>query len=314
MNLFRAALHVLALGVAAGPAVVAVASVAGWGHRWPDLLAQFAAPVLLASVALLVPLVWLRLWPAVGVTGLAIVGLLMAVAPEWWPERGTTAEGAPTLSLYSANVLWENDDTAAIARSIAEADTDVVILIELGDGPSAAIDTLLPDHPHRVTSPRAGRDGKAARSVVASRYPVTGIEDRRDGLHSVGATVQGPFGPVHVLGVHLTRPWPFQYQWGQISQVMAMTEIRDDLTGPVIVAGDFNAVSGARIGRQVQAEAGLVPAPGFPGTWPSFMPSATAITIDQVYRSPDLALLERRLGQANGSDHRPVITRFAPVG
>ncbi len=313
MNLFRAALHVLALGVAAGPAVVAVASVAGWGHRWPDLLAQFAAPALLAGVVLLVPLVWLRLWPAVGVTGLAIIGLLVAVTPEWWPERGIKAEGAPTLSLYSANVYWENIDTVAIARSIAEADADVVLLIELGDESSAAIETLLPNHPHRVTTPRAGRHGKAARSVLASRFPLTEIEDRADGLHAVGATVDGPFGPVHVLGVHLTRPWPFEYQWGQITQVMAMTEIRGTLDGPTIVAGDFNAVSGARIGQQVQAEAGLIAAPGFPGTWPSFVPSAAAITIDQVYRTPDLALIERRLGQPNGSDHRPVITRFAPA-
>jgi len=311
MNLFRAALHALALGVSAGPAVVAVASVAGFGHRWPDLLAQFGAPVLMASVVLLVPLLWLRLWPAAGVAGLAVVGLLVALAPEWWPERGVAADGAPTLSLYSANVLWKNGDTEAIARSIAEADADVVILIELGDGPSAAIDILLPDHPHRITSPRAGRSGKAARSVVASRFPLTGIKDRRDGLHSVGATVEGPFGTVHLLGVHLTRPWPFQYQWGQINQVSAISEIRDDLTGPTLVAGDFNAVSGARIGRQVQTEAGLIPAPGFPGTWPTAVPVITGITIDQVYRSPDLALVERRLGRANGSDHRPVITRFA---
>ena len=34
------------------------------------------------------------------------------------------------------------------------------------------------------------------------------------------------------------------------------------------------------------------------------------MTIDQVWRSPDLALLERRLGRKNGSDHRPVVTRF----
>ena len=34
------------------------------------------------------------------------------------------------------------------------------------------------------------------------------------------------------------------------------------------------------------------------------------ITIDQVYRSPDLALVSRRLGEPTGSDHRPVVTEF----
>jgi endonuclease/exonuclease/phosphatase (EEP) superfamily protein YafD len=45
------------------------------------------------------------------------------------------------------------------------------------------------------------------------------------------------------------------------------------------------------------------------------LPSALGITIDQVYASPDLAFVSRRLGQSTGSDHRPVvteITRAAP--
>jgi 2-C-methyl-D-erythritol 4-phosphate cytidylyltransferase/2-C-methyl-D-erythritol 2,4-cyclodiphosphate synthase len=34
------------------------------------------------------------------------------------------------------------------------------------------------------------------------------------------------------------------------------------------------------------------------------------ITIDQVYRSPDLALISRRIGEPTGSDHYPVVTEF----
>ena len=47
------------------------------------------------------------------------------------------------------------------------------------------------------------------------------------------------------------------------------------------------------------------------GTWPAVAPSVIGMTIDQVYRSPELAVLDRRLGLRTGSDHRPVITRFA---
>ena len=55
---------------------------------------------------------------------------------------------------------------------------------------------------------------------------------------------------------------------------------------------------------------GLLPAPGFPGTWPSALPAFAGIAIDQVYRSPDLALLSRRIGEPTGSDHYPVVTEF----
>ena len=92
---------------------------------------------------------------------------------------------------------------------------------------------------------------------------------------------------------------------------MALTERRLAAPEhPVIVAGDFNSVSSARIGKQIQADMGLIPAPGWPGTWPSQAPAFININIDQVYRSPDLALLNRRIGQPTGSDHRPVITEF----
>jgi endonuclease/exonuclease/phosphatase (EEP) superfamily protein YafD len=92
---------------------------------------------------------------------------------------------------------------------------------------------------------------------------------------------------------------------------MALTERRKAAPDhPVIAAGDFNSVSTARIGRQIQADMGLIPAPGWPATWPSQAPAFAGITIDQVYRSPDLALITRHLGQPTGSDHRPVVTEF----
>lgn len=310
MSVFRVILNLLAVGVLGAPLAVAVSALSGIGHRWPDILAQFTAPALFATGAVLMLLLLLRLWPAamVGVVTLAL--LAVAVWPQWMPDRGTATANGPTLSLYSANVLWENNDVSAIAASVREADADVVILIELGNGAAGRIEEILEAYPHRVGSPAIGRGGKPARSMIASRYPLSEIADRPDGLHAVGAVVQTPLGPVNILGVHLTRPWPFRYQWGQIGQTLALGEVRRDLAGPVIVAGDFNAVSSARIGRQVQAEIALIPAPGFPGTWPTRVPAFAGITIDQVYRSADLALLERRLGLPNGSDHRPVVTRF----
>jgi endonuclease/exonuclease/phosphatase (EEP) superfamily protein YafD len=310
MSAFRTILNLLAIAVLCAPLAVAGSALSGIGHRWPEILAQFTAPALFATGGVLALLLLLRLWPAVVVGVVTLALLAIAVWPQWMPDRGNARAQGPELSLYSANLLWENNDVSAIAASVREADADVVILIELGNGPAARIEEILGAYPHRVGSPAIGRGGKPARSVIASRYPLTAIVDRPDGLHAVGAVIRTPMGPVNVLGVHLTRPWPFQYQWGQISQTMALAEVRRDLTGPVIVAGDFNAVSSARIGRQVQAEVGVIPAPGFPGTWPTRIPAFAGITIDQVYRTPDLALLERRLGLANGSDHRPVVTRF----
>lgn len=306
----RRPFDLVALALVSGPLAIALSALAGLGHRGPDLLAQFVAPAMPATLVLAALFLLVRRpgWfaAAAGVAGL----LFLSAWPQWFPARTLPEPGAPEVRLYSANLWARNGDVEAIAASVAEADADIVVLIELGDAPAARLDEVLQRYPHRVATPRVDRASGAARSVIASRYPLSVIPDRPDGLHAVGAVAQTPLGPVNVLGVHLTRPWPFQEQWGQISQTMALTAIRRALDGPVIVAGDFNSVSSARIGRQMKAEAGLLPAPGFPGTWPAALPAPLGVTIDHVWRSPDLAVISRRLGRPTGSDHRPVVVEF----
>lgn len=312
LSLFRLLANLLAIGGFLGLAAFGAAALSGIGHRWVDILAQFTAPVAVATGVGVIACLVLRLWPAAAIGGLAALILLLAAWPQWTPPMGRPEPGAPTVRAYSANVWALNTDVEAMRRSIAAADADIVILIEFGDAPAARIDEVLAGYPHRAVLGRVDRPSGPARSVIASRTPILRqLPDPPDGLSTVGAVVDTELGPINVFGVHLTRPWPFQYQWGQISQVMALTERRRNAPdNPVIAAGDFNSVSSARIGLQMQTDMGLVPAPGWPGTWPSKLPAFLGITIDQVWRSPDLALLSRRLGEPTGSDHRPVITEF----
>lgn len=312
MTLIKLAANIAAGAVLAGLATFGAAALSGIGHRWVDILAQFTAPVLLAAVAATLVCLVLRLWPASIIGGLACLVLAIAVWPQWTPKTGVPVPNQPIVRVYSANLWVFNTDVAAMRRSIVAADADILVLIEVGEAPAGRIDELLAGYPNRTAIGRTRRPGDHARSIIASRYPILQrLPDRADGLSAVGATVQTPIGPINVFGVHLTRPWPYQYQWGQISQVMALSERRTAAPPhPVIAAGDFNSVATARIGRQIQTDMGLIPAPGWPGTWPSQIPAFAGITIDQVYRSPDLALFTRRLGQPTGSDHRPVITEF----
>ncbi|MDY6924343.1 MAG: endonuclease/exonuclease/phosphatase family protein [Pseudomonadota bacterium] len=296
--------------VFAVPLGLALATLTGIGHRWFDILAQFTAPALIVTVALTAVTALTRLKGAAMHGVLACVALMVVVAPQWFPAGPRPLPGAPVVGLYSANLYYLNDDVAAIRGSIAEADADIVVLIELGRDAARQADVLLEGYPYRAASMRLDQTRGPSRSVIASRYPLTPLADPPDGLHSVAAVARTPLGPVNVVGVHLTRPWPFQEQWGQISQTMALQAVVEGLTGPVVVAGDFNSVSSARIGEQVRRDLGLHPAPGFPGTWPTDLPAPVGLTIDQVYASPDLAFAGRRLGRPTGSDHRPVVTRI----
>lgn len=301
------ALLVLGLIPVAGTGLLVLA---GIDNRAVDLLAQFMAPMLITMLLLTAGLGLFRMKAAAVAGVLTCLVLTLAVWPQWFPKASAPDPGAAVVRVYSANLFYLNNDTARIRRSIEAADADIVVLIELASDPAASVDELLAGYPHRAASMRLDQTRGPSRSLIASRWPLTVRADPPDGLHAVAATVRTPLGPVNVVGVHLTRPWPFQHSWGQISQTMALEAVVRDLTGPVVVAGDFNSVSSARIGKQVQGDIGLRPAPGFPGTWPSDLPSGLGITIDQVYASPDLAFISRRLGRPTGSDHRPVVTEI----
>ena len=299
------------------PQTLAVAALSGIGHRWVDILAQFTGPALIVAIA---GLAWARLLRSKALVVAAAAACLLVVAagwPQWAPARGRPVEGGESFTLYSANLHARNTDVEAIGRSIAEADADVVALVEVGPGFSRRdLDVMLAGYPHRAIR-GAPLHPEAALSLIASRRPLTDLRLSIRYLSVVGAVVETPLGPVTVAGVHMTRPWPYQIQWEQIRQAEGLSGWARSVDGPVVAAGDFNSVSSARIGKIIKQDGGLVPAPGWPATWPSALPAFAGITIDQVYRTPDLALVERRLGRPNGSDHRPVITRFvraAPDG
>ena len=296
-------------GLVAAPTFMALVTLTGMRNQYADLIAQFTAPALFATLGLgiLLLLFRQRRWAVASLAPAAL--LLIAVSPQWFPAASRPEAGAASIRLYSANLWVRNGDVDAIAASIRQADADVVMLIELGDATAPHLEALVGDYPHRIASPRIDRPNGDVRSVIASRYPLVALP-RPDTFEAVGATAMTPLGPVNLVSVHLTRPWPFEESWGQISQTMALDEMLQGLSGPVVVAGDFNSVSNARIGSMVQRDIGLRPAAGFPGTWPATLPSALAITIDQVYASPDLAFVSRRLGRPTGSDHRPVVTEI----
>jgi endonuclease/exonuclease/phosphatase (EEP) superfamily protein YafD len=280
------------------PLGLAVVALSGMKNQYADFLAQFAGPALLGTAALTAVLAVARLKHSAILGAGAAVLLGVAVWPQWAPAGPRAEKGAPVVRVYFSNTHVFNDDVPAITASIREAKPDVVILTELGEATTRALDQVLADWPHRAL---------VGPTLVASRWPLTPFESPADGLDASVAEAETPLGKITLVGSHLTRPWPFVESWGQISQTMALQARLAGHPGPKLVAGDFNSVSSARIGRQVRDDIGLHPAPGFPGTWPTDAPSIAGITIDQVYASQDLAFVSRRLGLKNGSDHRPVV-------
>jgi endonuclease/exonuclease/phosphatase (EEP) superfamily protein YafD len=298
------------IGAALALAAIGAAAFSGVGHRWVDILAQFPAPAFACAVVLTVLALLLSMRRVAGLC-LAVSALLAAAAwSQWFPPRASPAPGSPSMTVYSANLWARNSDVTAQVRSVAAAQADIVMLVEVGDAVTPHLDRLLASYPHRLASQvHDGANGRS-RTVIASRWPL-GETNFSDPVWGLEAVAQTPLGPVRLVAAHMTRPWPFQYQWGQLIHAERLAQLKGDDMRPFILAGDFNSVSTARVGTLIKNLNGAWAAPAWPGTWPSFVPGAFRVTIDQVYYSPELALTSRRLGAPTGSDHAPVITTFS---
>jgi endonuclease/exonuclease/phosphatase (EEP) superfamily protein YafD len=294
-----------------GPWLVpALARFSGIGHRWVDIVAQFTAPALIGALVatLLVAALKRPRLMMVALTGLLVC--VVAVLPQAEPAHGVRDRNAPVLTVYSANLNADNGDVDAINASIRQARADIVILIEVSPAAFAARDVILADYPYQKASETIVPAGSRGSVIIASRYPLSDVAVEKDQLSALETLARTPLGPLHLVGVHMTRPWPFQYQWGQIIQAELLANRLKGVKDPILVAGDFNTVSNARIGRQIKAQTGLTPAGAWPGTWPTALPTWLGIGIDHQWRSDDLVFLSRRIGRRTGSDHYPVVTRI----
>lgn len=308
--IFLSVWPVLVCLILVGPWLIpAVAHFSGIGHRWVDILAQFTAPALIGSILASLLVMLMKRPPLMVMAFGALLLAAGAFLPQIAPPRGTPERGAPVLTVYSANLHAENSDVQAISASIRDAEPDIIILIEVSPEAFAARPEILANYPHQRASERIVPPGARGSVIIASRYPLSPVDMPSDQLSALHARAETPLGPLHLVGVHMTRPWPFQYQWGQIIQSDLLAGRLDRVTDPILVAGDFNTVSSTRIGRQIKAQTGLTPAGAWPGTWPTGLPSWLGIGIDHQWRSDELVFLSRRIGKRTGSDHYPVVTR-----
>lgn len=307
-------LTLLALAALAGLIAVGVADLSGSPRREAVLLSQFTGPTLVVGLMLIGACLALRRPRMAAAMALACMVLSAAMAPQLLPAGARAERGSPTVRLYLANIYIRNENVAAIARSIREAEADIVVLTEINSRvllDEARMARILPDHPHRLNSAVVGGPYRMNHGVIASRYPLQAeMLDQLDGIAAMHVRLDTPLGPLSVTGAHLTRPWPFLHHGAQDHQLGRLIERLERIEGPHVVAGDFNSTPATGIGQRLRIERRLASAPSWPGTWPSVLPAPLRIGIDNVFVSRELSITARTLAVPNASDHSPVIVEI----
>jgi endonuclease/exonuclease/phosphatase (EEP) superfamily protein YafD len=311
-----------------------------FGDRW-----WWLAGANLVSFYLFLPLVVLLplgLWAcrqqpyrwAVAVLAVPLAVLVWLYGGLFLPRAvRVAAEEGPRLRVMTLNVLYTNDDGAAVAHLVRDEAPDVVCLQELNPRLAADLAARLGEaYPYRALLPREGVTGLG----IYSRYPLSGEEVLPDPAEGAGWWQQGAQAvkvklerqPVWLVNVHALPPaWPplsgnwiaifetgFRLREAQIRAWLAWLAAHD---GPAVVVGDFNfgdqneahALMASRL-EDAHRRAGW----GLGHTAPASTAGLDGVgspsrlfRIDYVWYSADWRVMAVEVGGWDGqSDHLPV--------
>lgn len=296
---------------------VLVALGLGFGGRWLpafDAFAHFRAHLAVLGLALGCVAFGLRRVVA-GVLVLGASGIsALTVAPYLLPNEAPRAPDAPgpSYTLLQMNLLYRASDPDEAIRRIAEARPDVITVEELTPRWTKRLEILSDTYPYRFYCGDPGRDWLDA--GILSRRPFVegdeGVCDRDRAFVARQVDFNGV--PVTIAAHHQLWPWP----WGQWRRLEGLEPKLRQLSGPVLMAGDFNAAPWSALIAAYAETANLQVVEGIGPTWrQEDLPSWSALwnsglAIDNVLHSPDVTIREVHRLAPTTSDHLPVLVTF----
>jgi len=254
-----------------------------------------------------------RQWWAAAVAGVALAGLVAAVAPRAIPspDGGT----GPVLRVLTANLMHGECDPDALVSLVRDHAVDLLALQEYtlrADGKlrAAGLGELLP---YRSAEPRPRGNG----SALYSRYPLDAQECRINagGHRNARASVEVPgAAALHAESVHpasLYHPHKLPAWHAGLAGLPAAGP-----DGPVrLLLGDFNAtLDHARLRALLRTgyrDAASVAGRGLVPTWPyrNYGP-IPRVTLDHVLADRRVRVRAVAVYPIPGSDHRAVFAEL----
>ena len=278
--------------------VLAILSLAGgylgWLHPIGDSLAVGRAYA--AGAVALLALLSIRsglMMAAFGSLLLALIVGIQVALSFYWP-------GPPgSILLYQKNMLYRNDNLAALEADIRKVAPVALTLQEVSEPNAAMLVALADVLPHQLHCTLGRRGGTA---VATSLPPVPGTEVCLPGMAAMQVTWRER--KIWLVSIHLSWPWPYD----QSEQVAELRRALEKLDGPVLMAGDFNMVRWAHSVTALAQSARAMAAGPSRGTFLGFG-SVLALPIDHAF-APNGGRI--RLRGALGSDHLGFTAELEP--
>ncbi|MEO0474419.1 MAG: endonuclease/exonuclease/phosphatase family protein [Planctomycetota bacterium] len=302
-----------------------VPSVLGLLGRWGWLLDlcnhfrfQCAAVLLVTGLGLLL----LRSWKMAGVAAAGFVLNLLFVLPLYLGSPGPVDADRPTFTVMHFNVHTGNSNHAGVIGEIEAHGPDLLFVQEVNQRWVDALTSGLGDYELVVDQSRTDNFGIACyrRKTTGDRPEIEITSGRAHDITKgvaqvpvieISLTLAGD--PIHLLSIHPVPPVSLGYARSRDVVLEAAGQWAGSQTDPCVVLGDFNATPWSTAFRDMESAGDLVNSQvgfGRAPTWPAKFNTLGMIPIDHLLHSGELVTVDRVLGEANGSDHKPLVVEI----
>lgn len=290
----------------------------GWSRpSFVLVLEGFQMWALAPSWVILAGALWGRSWAIAAVAGVvALSHLALCLPAATGDDVPAWVAGSPTVTVYVANVRYDNHSKPAVADEVLDADADIVILNEM----TADQHDLLGEagvferYPTEVYAPGRPFGEMLLTRLPASEQRIEFIGGAR--VPAVMVTVGDTRVRVHSVHVHAPKSSAQRYLWRR-----NLIGIGDTLDGssPQLYAGDFNSAPWHGPYRDLLSR-GLKDAHDALGQglsrswtpkWPGLDLLGPLMRLDHALFTPGLFPRSVRDSVVTGSDHRAFLLTLA---
>lgn len=221
-----------------------------------------------------------------------------------------------TLSIYTANVLQDNENVANVISDTELFDADIVLFTETNAKWIKSLTERLDKmYPHKIEVPKENTYGM----LLFSRYRLEEENIRflvEDTIPSIHTKLVLPSGEkIQLFAIHPTPPAP-QHNPSSVdrdAELMKIAELSYTSKYPVIVMGDFNDVAWSETTSLFQKFSGLLDLRKGRGFFSTYNAKSWVLRwpLDHIFTSPGFRVIDVQLGNKTGSDHFPFFTKLS---
>jgi endonuclease/exonuclease/phosphatase (EEP) superfamily protein YafD len=235
------------------------------------------------------------------------------ILPAFLVRGGKAVSSSKPVTILLANVLTSNREYEKVRQLLRSENPDIFALLEVSETWMNELSSLKETYPHVISSPRGDNFGLALFSRIPfEESEIVQIGDA--GLPTAAAKIRFDVASLTVIATHPLPPTHRAIARHRNRQLKELAEYARSTEGPVIVMGDLNTTPYSPHFKKLLRDSGLQDSRrgrGIQPTWQAQLPWFLRIPLDHVLHSPDINVLDRRLGPHIGSDHLPVIAEFS---